>query len=251
MSERRKIIRRRPATVVPEVAEVEEEVIDVADEEEVEEEPGPKPVAKRALPPVKVAQKPATKRPEPEVVEDEEEAELPAPKTVVKRAAPAVPVQSKPRVASKPSEPEPDEVASVEAVDVVDILSALLAKGHHLMLTQVGGKVVITDTAADTGKLVVTPTGRPERAITKAELEKIAISDEYNEFVAWWRGMTFEERVMELKKAKVSYEESGNEMVDNMRMMAAWMDAKGISKWKPEYQEKAVRDALWQTGQTV
>lgn len=238
--------------------DVEDEVLDEAEEEEA---PAPKPVKKVVAPPPAakkvVAPPPGAKK----VAAPPAKPPLPLKKTVTPPTAakPAVP-------ARKPVAPPVEVDADEEAVEeVAEEAAAPVAKPAELAIHKVertvAGEVVltlmehlesgksITITALDDGKWQLTPNGTTAVAPKKAKLRGAALeaetcTPEYLEWQAEWKTLTAEEKIAKAKALKVKWNQQPDPRVDMIYMVRAMLEKLGIEKYKAEYKLPSQRAAI-------
>lgn len=155
----------------------------------------------------------------------------------------AVPAKVAPKAAEKPAEDE--RVGDVGSASLFDSLSELLESGVTLSMRKVGTKIVLYKSAPLdqlVGKKAALAVGA--RRMTKAAMESIALTDDYKEWTAGWKGLSFEDKVKEAKKNKVTWDEIDDPLANNLRLSMAYTAALGIEKWKPEYKSRVARQQL-------
>lgn len=239
MADRKAIIRRRP--VEEEEQELEEEVEEVEEEEveeeaparkprkveiDDEEEEAPAPVKKAAAAPVKKVAAPAPKA---------------APAPVAKKVAPKV------AVVEDDDEPEPVKAAPAKVSNLshLQIESLLLMTLENLE----AGKSIVISRNGDDKWTVASGTAVAAAAPSKPKLtgkafQEAVCTPEYLEWQERWTKMSAEERLAEIKKAKVKWEEAENDLVNTMRATTAYMEKMGIEKYKPEFKTPSSRAAI-------
>lgn len=80
--------------------------------------------------------------------------------------------------------------------------------------------------------------------LPRKEYWEEVLSIEFKRFQAEWNDMTREERLLTVKNAGVTWDESDDEKINLMRASQAFAASKGITKYKKEYQDRKKRAAI-------
>ena len=206
--------RRRRRIQVPE--EIEEEVEEIEEEEieeEEEEEEVPAPAARRRKA-VKV------------VVEHEEEEEEEEPVVVKRSKAPTA------KKAAKVEE-------AVTTADPIGYLLSELAKGSIILIKALGDGEYHLQLSATSGIVTV----GPQKLTGKAYWDEV-LSQEFKEHDEEWKQLSYKEKLAAAKKLKATWESHEDERVDVMRITESVRNKLGISKYKPEYEDRSTRAAI-------
>lgn len=247
--------------------------VDAVASDETEEEP----LEEEEEEPIVRRSRTRRRRAEPEEVDATEPKEEPAPRRISRRRSRRAEPEPEPEVEEPPPEasfakeeeeydglvdeepePEPEEEEDwdeseeaeesplpVQATDneIANAIITLLAVGKSVNIMQVGTRYVISE-----GAEMRQISKRSTYAMTKEEMEIIAMTDDYKEFSKWWPNLTWEEKVSEAKEKKVTWERHDDAQVDNIRATVAYRKKLGIRKWKPPYKTRRAREDLWKKG---
>lgn len=232
--------------------------------EGVEEEP---PTRKRRVSRSRPSAKPAAEEKPPveePVTEPEQELEEPEPAQPTRRrtrrsALPkpeptpeAKPLPEKPQTPEEEEEEDWDEEAESEEAslpmqatenEISNAILAVLAVGKSINIMKIGTRYVISE-----GQEMTQVSKRSTYAMTKDEMEAIAMTAEYVEFSKWWPKLTWEEKVAEAEKKKVSWDRHDDAQVDNIRCTVAMRKKMGVRKWKAPYKTRRAKEDLWKKG---
>jgi len=225
--------------------------------EDAVEEPVPatKPVVRPTIPKPAVAKpavaKPMIPKPAAAVAKPTSTVAKPAAKPVM--AKPTVAAPAKPTVVARPAPVKAavakpaarPKAASMELN--VDVLTGIL---QHL---EEGKAVVITCTEAGKWamKLGNAPATRAGKIkVSGKQREELLYSDEFKKFAfedmgdgRGWIAHTPEEKYAIAEANSITWEKHESPKLDVIRMSEAVRNAFGVSKYKPEYQTRAARDA--------
>lgn len=266
MVERRKIIRRKPV-VEEEIEDIEDDDVDASMEDEIgdddlddeddieddDEEDEPKSAKKVSKPVVKVATKPAkavrtaVKAPVDDDEPDEDEpkpAKAAKPAVKIGKPTPKVAVSvakvSKNGVDDEDEAPAPKKSLKVKTVaqSMLPDLMEGLAEGKALLISRTGENTW-TATLVEAAPVA---TGKRKKVFGKEYWDTV-LSPEFVQFDAEWKELTPDEKVKAAKKSGVVLErgDKENEGIFIMKLTSLVREARGISKYKPEYQDRAAR----------
>lgn len=126
----------------------------------------------------------------------------------------------------------------------VEVQAGELVRQMFLALSEVGKPVLVTEGKGDTF-LVSTTEAAPVKtsASKKGYKEKDFWSDEYKEFKDWWTPMGPEEKEKWATDNKVTWDAHEDALVNNIRLTVAVQEHKGISKYKPGFEDRNARIA--------
>lgn len=175
--------------------------------------------------------------------EEDEEEEAPPPKAKSRRVTRKV-VPPPAKKAEAPAEEEEAEEETTVAVKRVDTVVAENVLTGLLDALDEGQAVVITRTGANTWQLSSGDGVAPTKKLRGQEFWNEVLTPEYQEMEEWWGDLDYDGKKKLLKKEKIKWEAHENESVDLIRIRQAYMEAKGIEKYKPEYQKRAAREAI-------
>jgi hypothetical protein len=262
MADRKRIIRKVDEDEDDEVTLEAEDVEDSADEDTEPEDDAdtpPAPVKKVAAPAARkvVVPPPAAKTGKSvakPVTAPAKTIAKPGAKPAAKPVAPAkpgakpAPVVKKPVVHAPVEEPEEDAAPATltKVKKVEDSQMEILAS---TLLNTLNNRQTLVITKLDDGKFSISLADAKVMATTSGKLRGKEYWDEvlHPDYVAWqteWKAMTQAEKAALCKKAKVTWEHQEDPRVDAIKMADAYCRAMGISKYKDEYKERKVREAI-------
>lgn len=139
------------------------------------------------------------------------------------------------------SEEKTTEVDAVEesAERTFAGLLAALSEGDALIIKRTAEDTYVISMAT---REFVTSAPEPKPAGKKVSVSDM-LTDEYKEWQAEWSQLTYEEKVAKAEEDGVEWNRHENPRVDNMRLTAAYREALGIEKYKPEYRTRKARAA--------
>jgi hypothetical protein len=220
------VTKRRRVRRKPPVEEVEEEAV----EEELEEEEGLDELEEEDL------------EADDDDWEEEEEEEEPPPKPKSK------PKKVKPAPAKKPaakkatpveSEDEAIEVKKVDTIIAEGVLTGLLdalEKGQSIVITK------MTDNKWQLSSATAAVQAGPK--LRGQEYWDEVLTQDYQEWHADWKTLTYAEKKKKAKSLKVKWEEHDDERIDNIRISAAVLAKLDIEKYNEDYQTRSARARL-------
>ena len=217
--------RRRRIQVPEEVVEVEEEELEdvVLDDEEDEEE--------EVTPPKKVVRRKKAVVVEPEEDEDEEDEEEDEPVVTTRKSSRRVKKEEAPAPVTK-------RTAAVTTTDPIGLLLNELEAGSVIFLKALGDgeyhMQVSTGAAIAVG---------PQKLTGKAYWDEV-LSKEFKDHDEEWKQLSYKEKLAAAKKLKATWESHEDERVDVMRITEAVRTKMGISKYKPEYEDRSARATI-------
>jgi len=226
-----------------------EDEAEYEDEPEPEPEPAPKRTRRKRTTTKKAPAKRTRRRkqePEAEEVDDGDDEAEPAPKATTRR---------KRRETVTEMVEEGDKLEQLSSGDFVETLFELLNKGVAITLRPLGGKVLMYQSTTVDKLASAIPVGRGK---TKSGRKRYAIdgkthwnticTPEFLEFEEDWKQYSYEEKVEIALDEGVEWVRHDDQRTDNMRLTQAVREAREITKFRPEYQDKQARDDLRELG---
>lgn len=137
-------------------------------------------------------------------------------------------------------QPEPEPVEEVDEETVsgfsLDALLLELDEGKSITVTRTGYDTFTISSGAP-APVVAQPAVSGGNGRLPGSFWTNIQTPEYNEWIAEWQQMNYEQKVEFAEKNKVQWDEHDNERVDHMRVTQAVQAWKGIEKYQEPYRE--------------